>query len=172
MYGIMTWRWMKSLRSLIDPPRKIEKASKKWLKRHYYSTQEQTMEKLTEFVGGRRRIRNDPPFLVYLSETVPEGQEAWIAEQHVEKLFKEYLHTLPEEKHQLVSHFRISIGALRIGGIGSIGTRCLVLLLEGTTKDDALILQLKEAGPSVLEPYCPKERLCQPTLKAWWLDRS
>jgi len=56
-----------------------------------------------------------------------------------------------------VSHFRISIGALRIGGIGSIGTRCLVLLLEGATKDDVLILQLKEAGPSVLEPYFPKK---------------
>ena len=115
------------------------------------------MEKLTEFVGGRRRIRNDPPLLVRLSETVPEEQEAWITEQHVEKLFKEYMDSLPEEKHQLMSHFRISSGALRIVGIGSVGTRCLILLLEGATKDDALILQLKEAGPSVLEPYVAKK---------------
>jgi hypothetical protein len=71
---------------------------------------------------------------------VPEEQEAWIIEQHVEKLFKEYIDALPEEKHQLVSHFRISSGVLWIVGIGSVGTRCLVLLLERVTKNDALIL--------------------------------
>lgn len=120
--------------------RKDRESVKKVVKKALYSTQKQTMEKLTEFVGRRWRIRNDPPLLVRLSEIMPEEQEAWITEQHVEKLFKEYMHTLPEEKHQLVLHFRISIGALRIGGIGSIGTRCLVFLLEGTTKDDALIL--------------------------------
>jgi uncharacterized protein (DUF2252 family) len=67
------------------------------------------------------------------------------------------MNPLPEEKHQLVSNFRISSGALRLVGIGSIGTRCLVLLLEGATKDDALILQLKEAESSVLEPYIPNK---------------
>jgi len=70
--------------------------------------------------------------LVRLSETVTEEQEAWITEQPVEKLFKEYIDTFPEEKHQLVSHFRISSGALRIVGIGSIVIRCLILLLEVT----------------------------------------
>lgn len=136
---------------------KDRESIQKVVKKTLYRTQEHTMEKLTEFVCGRRRIRNDPPLLVRLSETVPEGQEAWITEQHVEKLFKEYIDTLPEEKHKLVSHFRISSGALRLVGIGSIGTRCLVLLLEGATNDDALILQLKEAEPSVLEPYVPKK---------------
>jgi hypothetical protein len=71
---------------------------------------------------------------------VPEKQEAWITAQHVEKLFKKYMHIFPEEKYQLVLHFWISIGALWIGGIGNIGTRCLVRFLAGTTKDDALIL--------------------------------
>jgi uncharacterized protein (DUF2252 family) len=56
-----------------------------------------------------------------------------------------------------VSHFRISSGASRIVGFGSVGTRCLILLLEGATKDDALILQLKEAEPSVLEPHVAKK---------------
>ena len=92
-----------------------------------------------------------------LSETVLEEQEAWITEQHVEALFKEYMDLLPEEKHQLASHFRISSGPLRIIGIGSVGIRCLVLLLEGATKDDALILQVKEAGLAVLETYVAKK---------------
>jgi uncharacterized protein (DUF2252 family) len=43
-----------------------------------------------------------------------------------------------------------------VGGVGSVGTRCTILLLEGGAKDDALILQQKEAGPSVLEPYVTK----------------
>jgi uncharacterized protein (DUF2252 family) len=137
--------------------RKDRESVKKVVKKALYSTQEHTMEKLTEFVGGRRQIRNDPPLLVRLSETVPEEQEAWITELDAEKLFKEYIASLPEEKHHLMSHFRISSGALRIVGVGSVGTRCLILLLEGPTKDDALILQLKEAGPSVLEPYVAKK---------------
>ena len=136
---------------------KDRKSAQKVIKKALYSTQEHTMEKLTELVGGRRRIRHDPPLLVRLSETVPEEQEAWITEQHVEKLFKDYIDNLPEEKRQLISHFRVSSGALRIVGIGSVGTRCLILLLEGDTKDDALILQLKEAEPSVLEPYVAKK---------------
>ena len=137
--------------------RKDKKSAQKVVKKALYSTQEHTMEKLTETVDGRRRIRNDPPLLVRLSERVPEEQEAWITELDAEKLFKEYIASLPEEKRQLMSHFRVSSGALRIVGIGSVGTRCLILLLEGATKDDALILQLKEAGPSVLEPYVAKK---------------
>jgi predicted GIY-YIG superfamily endonuclease len=72
------------------------------VKKALYRTQEHTMEKLTMFLGRRRRSCNDPLLLMRLSETVPEEQEAWITEQHVKKLFKEYIDTLPEEKHQLV----------------------------------------------------------------------
>ena len=88
---------------------------------------------------------------------MPEEQEAWITELDAERLFKEYIASLPEEKRQHMSHFRIANGALRIVGICSVGTRCLILLFEGVTKDDALILQLKEAGSSVLEPYVSKK---------------
>jgi|GEM_PF-2702413 hypothetical protein len=88
---------MKSLRSFDRFSRKDRERVQKVVKKALYSTQEQTMEKLTEFVNRRWRIRNDPPLLVRLSETVPEEQEAWITEKHVEKLFKEYMHPLPEE---------------------------------------------------------------------------
>jgi hypothetical protein len=108
------------------------------------------MEKLTEFVGGRRQIYHVPPLLVRLSETVLEEQEAWITEQHVEALFKEYMDLLPEEKHQLASHFRISSGPLRIIGIGSVGIRCLVLLLEGATNTDITAERGRVGGPGNL----------------------
>lgn len=121
-------------------------------------TQSRTMEKLTEVIDGRRQIRNDPPLLVRLSELLTDEDKAWLKrEKHVEKLFKDYVNSLPEERRHLMSHFRISDVALRVGGIGSVGTRCAIALLEGATKDEALILQLKESRPSVLEPYLEKK---------------
>ncbi len=46
---------------------------------------------------------------------------------------------------------------MRVGGVGSVGTRCMIVLLEGGAGDDALLLQLKEAGPSVLEPHLDRQ---------------
>jgi len=133
-----------------------KKSVQKVVEKALENTQEFTMEKYTEVCDGRRRIRNAPPFRVRLSEIVTEEQEAWLTEQYVEKLFQSYVDRFPEERRRLISHFRISSGASRIGGIGSIGTRCIILLLEGAAENDALILQLKEVGPSVLEPYVAK----------------
>ncbi|WP_235283161.1 DUF2252 domain-containing protein [Methanosarcina sp. 2.H.A.1B.4] len=137
--------------------RKAGKSAQKVVKKARESTWEHAIEKLTEVVDGRRRIRNDPPLLARLSEILPEERKAEMTEQYVKKLYQDFVNTLPEERHHLVSHFRISDGALRVGGIGSIGTRCIIFLLEGTEKDEALILQLKEAGPSTLESYVEKK---------------
>jgi uncharacterized protein (DUF2252 family) len=134
------------------------KNAQKVVKRARESTQERTIEKLTEVVDGRRQIRNKPPLLVRLSEILPEEQKTEMTAEYVEKLYQDFVNTLPEERHHLVSHFRITDGALRVGGIGSIGTRCVIFLLEGNEKDEALIMQLKEAGPSVLEPYVEKKQ--------------
>jgi uncharacterized protein (DUF2252 family) len=62
----------------------------------------------------------------------------------------------------LLSRFRISDAALRVGGVGSVGTRCSIVLMEGGTEEDALILQQKEAGPSVLEPYLAEHDYASP----------
>ncbi len=135
---------------------KAGKNARKMVKKARRRTHEQTMEKLTEVVDGRRRILNDPPLLVRLSELLTEEQKAQMTEKDIEKMWMEYLSSLPEERRLLLSRFRVSDVALRVGGIGSVGTLCLIVLLEGGAKDDALILQLKEAGPSVLEPYVIK----------------
>jgi len=55
-----------------------------------------------------------------------------------------------------MGRFKMTDGALRVGGVGSVGTRCTVSLLEGDAEHDALILQQKEAGPSSLEAYLPR----------------
>ena len=71
-------------------------------------------------------------------------------------MWQDYVDSLPQERRRLLSRFRISDGALRVGGVGSVGTRCTILLLQGGAEDDALILQQKEAGTSVLEPHVTK----------------
>jgi Uncharacterized protein conserved in bacteria (DUF2252). len=58
----------------------------------------------------------------------------------VEELFQAYVNNFSEERRHLMSPFRVSSRALRVVGVGSVGTRCIILLLEGTEKDDALIL--------------------------------
>ena len=144
------------LEVLEQSSKKAKKSARKMVKKARRRTQVQTLEKLTEVVDGRRRILNDPPLLVRLSEMVSEEERAQITEQDIEKLWMDYLDSLPEERRLLLSRFRIADGALRVGGVGSVGTRCTILLLEGGAEDDALILQQKEAGTSVLEPYVAK----------------
>jgi uncharacterized protein (DUF2252 family) len=136
--------------------KKAKKSARKMVTKARRRTHAQTLDKLTEVVDERRRILNDPPLLLRLSEMVREEEKAQITEQDVEKLWRDYLGSLPEERRLLLSRYRIADGALRVGGVGSVGTRCAILLLEGGAQDDALILQQKEAGTSVLESYVTK----------------
>lgn len=121
--------------------KKSRKDAQKVAKNARDHTQSYTMEKLTEVIDGKRRIRNNPPLLMRLNEIMSEEEKTWvIREKHVEKMFHDYVNSLTQERHRLISYYQISDGALRIGGIGSIGTRCAILLLEGAAENDALIL--------------------------------
>ena len=114
------------------------------------------MAKLTELVDGKRQIVNDPPLIVPLDSIFSEEQKVQVSEQDIENVWQEYLDSLPKERRMLLSRFRMADSALRVGGVGSVGTRCTIVLLEGNTEDDAFILQQKEAGPSALADYLPK----------------
>jgi uncharacterized protein (DUF2252 family) len=148
--------------------KKAHKSAQKMIGKAQTKTQEQTLEKLTRWVDGRRRIISEPPLLVPLDELLAEEQRERLTRAQIEKMWVEYLESLPEERRRLLSRFRVVQGALRVGGVGSVGTRCWILLLEGGAQDDAIILQQKEAGASVLEPYTrashyasPAERVVQ-----------
>jgi len=132
------------------------KSAQKTLKKARSHTRERTFEKLTEIVDGKRQIVNDPPLLERLAELLTDEQKEQISEQGIERFWWEYVDSLPEERRLLLSRFHITDVALRVGGVGSVGTRCTIILLEGNAEDDALILQQKEAGPSALEAYLPK----------------
>ncbi|MCX4695699.1 DUF2252 domain-containing protein [Streptomyces sp. NBC_01408] len=109
----------------------------------------QALGKLTEIRAGRRHIIHDPPLLEPLEE--PEAQA-------VGKIFSEYRSTLPEERRLLLDRYRFVEAARKAVGVGSVGTRCFIVLLTGRDEKDPLFLQIKEAGRSVLEDHLPADR--------------
>jgi uncharacterized protein (DUF2252 family) len=113
-------------------------------------TAEHIFPRLTEERHGRLRIKDRRP-LVYHPRGY--GRRA----KQVTDLFHRYRLTLPEERRVILDRYEVQDVARKVVGVGSVGTRCAVILLMAG-KDDPLCLQLKEALPSVLEPYAGKSR--------------
>lgn len=113
-----------------------------------------TVGKLTEQVDGTRRIASDPPLLVPLramrNELDPEKYH-----DIVWKSFEAYRVSLSSNRRQLLERYRPVDAALKVVGVGSVGTLCFILLCEGRDPDDLLLLQIKQAGCSVLEHHLP-----------------
>jgi uncharacterized protein (DUF2252 family) len=102
---------------------------------------------LTETIDGKWRIRDDPPVVQHIE--IPGGVAT------LSKAFADYRATLAQSRRELVERYRFVDFALKVVGVGSVGTRCFVALLEGRDEDDPLFLQAKEATASVLDPYLP-----------------
>lgn len=112
----------------------------------------QAAAKLTEVVGGRLRIVPDPPLITPLTDLLAE-QERRRTDLVLRRLVTGYANTLPSERRHLLSRFHVVDIARKVVGVGSVGTRCWIILLLGRDEDDPLLLQAKEAGESVLAPH-------------------
>jgi len=108
------------------------------------------LPRFTELYRGRRRVVDHPP-LVYHSR-----QDA-IIEPHVLETFRRYRQTLAAERRVILDRYTVVDVARKIVGVGSVGTRCSLILLMADD-DDPLFLQVKEACASVFEPYAGKSR--------------
>jgi uncharacterized protein (DUF2252 family) len=108
------------------------------------------LSKLTREVDGRLRIVSEPPLIVPLDELVDEDADI---EAVVLKIIADYRETLPEDRRVLLDGYRFVDAALKVVGVGSVGTRAFVVLMLGRDGGDPLFLQAKEAQRSVLEPY-------------------
>ncbi|RCJ32557.1 hypothetical protein A6769_27910 [Nostoc punctiforme NIES-2108] len=106
------------------------------------------LHKLTETVKGQRRFIDNPPLLFHPS---PGDRLA----SEMLSVFQKYRKTLREDSRILLDQYQIVDVAMKVVGVGSIGTRCGVALLV-TGDNDPLFLQIKEARASVLEPYAGK----------------
>ncbi|MEV4679955.1 DUF2252 domain-containing protein [Streptomyces kurssanovii] len=114
--------------------------------------------KLTRVTAEGRRIAPDPPLITPLGQLSPDQSESGRVKEF-QALLDDYARTLPSERRHLLRHYRLVDMARKVVGVGSVGTRCWVLLLLGKDDDDPLLLQAKEAQESVLaahtggEPY-------------------
>jgi uncharacterized protein (DUF2252 family) len=102
-------------------------------------------------VAGDLRILADPPLIVPLEDLMSPGSK-WEDEALIKRHLRSYRRTLAREHHP-IEEFRYVHTARKVVGVGSVGTRCYILLLVGRDDADPLVLQLKEAEASVLEPY-------------------
>lgn len=112
----------------------------------------QALSKLTVVVDGEHRFVDDPP-LVSTLESILTAQEAAQFRQGIADLLTDYRSTLSPDRRHLAGRYRVVDVARKVVGVGSVGTRAFVVLLQGVDADDALVLQAKEAQASVLEPF-------------------
>lgn len=113
----------------------------------------QVVGKLAEVVDGELRFKSVPPLVTPLRELVTEAAEAAELRDVVAHGFAAYRTSLAPERRLLLDRFRVVDIARKVVGVGSVGTRCFIVLLVGRDTDDPLVLQFKEADRSVLEPY-------------------
>ncbi len=126
-----------------------EKAGKKAASR----SGDSAVAKLTEVVDGKRRFLSDPPLLVRVHEDDRDRVNLEMAD-----IYAQYLATLPPDRIALLTRFSFLDIAHKVVGVGSVGTRAIALLME-SGDHEPLILQIKQAQQSVLEPYTSASRL-------------
>jgi len=106
--------------------------------------------KLVERVDDKYRIIHDPPFVVPIrAMDSPISAEEAVA--GARDMFESYVDSVEPAIRNLISRFHVVDIALKVVGVGSVGTRCFIAMLEGNGAEDVLFLQIKEAGRSVLE---------------------
>jgi uncharacterized protein (DUF2252 family) len=111
---------------------------------------ENLVAKITEVVNGQRRFRDHPPLVFH----TPHGDRFHEEMRH---FLSRYRETLQDDRRTLLGHYHVVDLAMKVVGVGSVGTRCAILLLTAGD-DDLLVLQYKEAVRSVLEPYVGKSK--------------
>jgi Uncharacterized protein conserved in bacteria (DUF2252) len=119
----------------------------------------QALSKLGEVADGRYRIVSQPPVIVPardLAATFGLSPDEVMPVLHDQ--FRAYRATLPDDRRRLLERFEIVDAARKVVGVGSVGTRAFIVLLQGRDAHDPLFLQIKEATASVLEGYLPKSR--------------
>jgi uncharacterized protein (DUF2252 family) len=116
----------------------------------------QALAKLAERVGDRYRIVSQPPIVIPAREFgASVGLSAEETEAAIQQQFQAYRATLPDDRRRLLERFTVVDVAHKVVGVGSVGTRAFIALLEGRDDQDPLFLQVKEATASVLEDHLP-----------------
>jgi len=117
----------------------------------------QALGKLTTVVDGRRKIISDPPTIVPVEEVFSDVQAGAIYEL-IRTVLGKYRRTLQSDRRHLLEQFTLVQVARKVVGVGSVGTRAWVLLMDAADGVEPLFLQAKEAQPSVLAEYAGRSQ--------------
>ncbi|MFR0354985.1 DUF2252 domain-containing protein [Streptomyces sediminimaris] len=115
----------------------------------------QAFEKLTRTTAEGRRITPDPPLIIPLRDLLSGSAEE---EKALQSVLDGYAPTLSSERRHLLRHYHVVDMARKVVGVGSVGTRCWIVLLRGRDDEDPLLLQAKEAQESVLSAQTGGDR--------------
>jgi uncharacterized protein (DUF2252 family) len=109
-------------------------------------------DRLTRVVDGCPQIASNPPLVVRIEELL-SGQDGAAEERALRRVTPTYRRTLPADRRRLLERFQYVDAARKVVGVGSVGTRARIVPLLARDDGDSLFLQVKEAQPSVLEPF-------------------
>lgn len=162
MDALSQWRSLITLESVYASSR--DETARSMLARAMSKAQRRSHEMLLPRMGtkveGRWTLNDAPPslFHVHGGSTLFSSEDDWMRLGHwtalTDHLYSGYLANVPPDVRALLSRFRMQDLAFKVVGVGSVGTRCLVLLLTDAT-DAPMMLQIKQANASVLAPYVP-----------------
>jgi uncharacterized protein (DUF2252 family) len=133
-------------------PPEVQKGLKKITDKARERTHFQVLDKMANIVDNKYRLRDDAPFIVHETHT----KSGRTVDEALGLFLESYMLSLADDRKQLLKHYRIVDVARKVVGVGSVGTRCWIVFMLGSNSEDPLFLQIKEAQPSVLEPFIPK----------------
>ena len=154
MKTLEVWYTQVNIDAILEHFRKDQDFLNRLLKKQKQArsqTSEAVVPKLTTVVDGRRRIKDNPPFLFHFQQNVRDFDK--VIRSHLEQ----YRKSLQADRLKLFDRYRFQDSAIKVVGVGSVGTRCYVQLFLAD-EDDPLFIQSKEARRSVLEPPKGKSR--------------
>ena len=129
------------------------KATEKLVAKAHTADSMKALRKLTTQVDGQRRIISDPP-LIEPVEEVFSGEQASAIYELIRETLGKYRRTLQSDRKHLLEQFTLVQVARKVVGVGSVGTRCWIALMDAGDGTEPLFLQPKEAMASALAPYC------------------
>jgi uncharacterized protein (DUF2252 family) len=133
------------------------KTAQKLLAKAHTSDSTKALDKLTTMVDGQRRFISDPPTIVPVEE-VFAGVQAEAIYQLIRTVLAKYRRSLQSDRRHLLEQFTMVQVARKVVGVGSVGTRAWVVLMDAGDGVEPLFLQAKEAQPSVLADYAGRSQ--------------
>ena len=147
----------------VKAAKRAQKTAEKTAEKAHTRDSLQALSKLGEVVDGRYRIVSQPPIVVPARDLkAAYGMSAKDVERALHEQLRAYRATLQDDRRHLLERFEMVDMARKVVGVGSVGTRAFIALLQGRDAQDPLFLQVKEATASVLEDHLPKSRYRQP----------